>query len=137
MEQQAADFTATETELMDVINTLSRAITVSEREMAKNPAAFAQMDTSNMANLAKTLSVVIDAASFPAADKKKRMALVQSHRHRAHALAKQFSKDRPACLVALHAAWDQLKADSNTDKINKQFERRVFACLSADGGHFE
>jgi len=31
-----------------------------------------------MANLAKTLSVVIDAASFPAADKKKLMALVQS-----------------------------------------------------------
>ena len=47
------------------------------------------------------------------------------------------SKDRPACLVALHAAWDQLKAESNTDKINKEFERRVFACLSADGGHFE
>jgi len=34
-EKEAADFTATETELMDVINTLSRAITVIEREMAK------------------------------------------------------------------------------------------------------
>jgi septation ring formation regulator EzrA len=77
-EKEAADFKATESELMDVIDTLSRAITVIEREMAKNPAAFAQMDTTNMATLAKSLSTVIDAASFPAADKKKLMGFVQA-----------------------------------------------------------
>jgi hypothetical protein len=36
-EKESADFTASETELMDVIDTLGRAITVIEREMAKKP----------------------------------------------------------------------------------------------------
>merc|ERR1719266_656534 len=46
--------------------------------MAKNPAAFAQVDTSNLKNALKALETVVDAAAFSNADKKKLFALVQS-----------------------------------------------------------
>jgi len=76
---EAADFSASEAELMDVIDTLSRALAVIEREMAKNPAAFAQMDTSSLQGLLASLGSIVDAAAFPSADKKKLLALVQEH----------------------------------------------------------
>merc|ERR1719264_750918 len=46
--------------------------------MAKNPAAFAQLDTKNTAKALKALTVVLDAASFPGQDQTKLMAFVQS-----------------------------------------------------------
>merc|ERR1719498_1647003 len=46
--------------------------------MKKNPAALAQIESSNTEKLLKTLSTVIDAAAFPATDQKKLAALVQS-----------------------------------------------------------
>mmetsp|Transcript_95043 Transcript_95043/g.220612 ORF Transcript_95043/g.220612 Transcript_95043/m.220612 type:complete len:710 (-) Transcript_95043:67-2196(-) len=75
---EAADFKASEAELMDIIDTISRALAVIQREMAKNPAAFAQIDTSNIKGLLNSLSSVVDAAGFPSADKQKLLALVQS-----------------------------------------------------------
>jgi hypothetical protein len=75
--KEAADFAASEASLVDAIATLDKAVMILQKEMKKNPAAFAQVDTSNMNNLLKTLSTVIDAAGFPATDQKKLTALVQ------------------------------------------------------------
>jgi chromosome segregation ATPase len=77
-EEEAADFAKAEAELVDGVDTLDRAIGILEREMAKNPAAFAQIDTSNMNKMISALGTVIDAASFTAQDKAKLAALVQS-----------------------------------------------------------
>jgi len=76
--KEAADFTAAEGELADAVDTLGRAIGIIEREAAKNPAALAQIDTTNMNSLTVALSSVIDAASFSTSDSKKLTALVQS-----------------------------------------------------------
>lgn len=76
--KEASEFSASETALVDAISSLDRAVMILQKEMQKNPAAFAQVDKSNMSNLLKTLSTVIDAASFPASDQKKLMALAQT-----------------------------------------------------------
>merc|ERR1740129_1418765 len=77
-QNEAADFAKNEAELMDVIDTLERAVSIISKEMAKNPAALAQIDTSSTARLVQTLGAVIDAAGFAANDKQKLVALVQS-----------------------------------------------------------
>jgi len=77
-EKEAADFAKNEAELMDCIDTLERAIAIISKEMAKNPAALAQIDTSSTARLVQSLSAVIDAAGFAGIDKQKLVALVQS-----------------------------------------------------------
>merc|ERR1719221_1279477 len=77
-EKEAADFAKNEAELMDCVDTLERAIAIISKEMAKNPAALAQIDTSSNARLVQTLGAVIDAAGFAANDQKKLVALVQS-----------------------------------------------------------
>jgi len=76
--KEGADFAKGEAELLDAIDTLSRAITIISREMAKNPASFAQIDTTSMSALLSSLSAVVDAASFSGEDKGKLLALVQS-----------------------------------------------------------
>jgi len=77
-EKESADFAKNEAELMDCIDTLERALTIISKEMAKNPAALAQIDTSSTARLVQTLGAVIDAAGFASIDKQKLVALVQS-----------------------------------------------------------
>jgi len=78
--KEAADFAASEAELVDAIDTLDRAVMVLQKEMKKNPAALAQVNVaSNVNNLLKTLNTVIDAAAFPITDQKKLVALVQAH----------------------------------------------------------
>jgi len=77
--REAKDFAASELELVDTIETLGRALSVIEREMAKNPAAFAQMETSNTHALLISLGAVVDAAAFTSADREKLVALVQAH----------------------------------------------------------
>merc|ERR1719155_419080 len=53
---------------------------VLEKEMKKNPAAFAQVKAAkNMNNLIKTMGTLIDAAAFPVTDQKKLAALVQAN----------------------------------------------------------
>uniref|UniRef100_A0A7S4VU76 Uncharacterized protein n=1 Tax=Alexandrium monilatum TaxID=311494 RepID=A0A7S4VU76_9DINO len=76
-EKEAADFAGNEAELIDVIDTLGRAITALDREMAKNPAAFTQVSSTNIQGLVSSLEAVVDAAAFTSADRKKLLALVQ------------------------------------------------------------
>merc|ERR1719453_79761 len=75
---EAEDFATAEGELVGTVDTLGRAIGILEREASKNPAAFNQIDTTNMNSLTRTLGAVIDAAAFSASDRKKLTALVQS-----------------------------------------------------------
>jgi len=79
--KEAADFSASDAELVDTIDTLGRAIGILSKEMAKNPASFAQIDTKNMANVVQALSAVLDAASFPSKDQTKLVAFVQSQQN--------------------------------------------------------
>merc|ERR1719158_2609884 len=60
-EKEAADFAANEAELVNVVDTLGRAEGILEREMAKNPAAFAQIDTSSLKSLVSSFSTIVDA----------------------------------------------------------------------------
>ncbi|CAK0808981.1 unnamed protein product, partial [Prorocentrum cordatum] len=76
--KEASEFSANEAELMDSIDTLGRAISIISKEMAKNPAAFTQLDTSSFKSLMKGLTAVMEAASFTAASKQKLTALVQA-----------------------------------------------------------
>lgn len=75
---EAERFVSAEVELVDTVDTLERALAVLQREMAKNPAAFAQIDTENVQKVLDALSAVIDAAAFSASDQSKLMALVQA-----------------------------------------------------------
>jgi len=77
-EKEVADFEKAEAELVDTVDTLDRAVAILEREMAKSPGSFAQIDTTNTKMLANALGAVVEAAAFSGADKKKLMALVQS-----------------------------------------------------------
>jgi len=77
-EKEAADFAKSEGELVDTVDTLERAVAILEREMAKAPGSFAQIDTSNVKMLAQALGSVLDAAAFAGADKNKVLALVQA-----------------------------------------------------------
>lgn len=76
--KEAADFKASEAELGESLSALSRAIDILGKEMAKNPASFAQLNTKNIASAVQALGVVLDAASFSSNDQKKLVAFVQS-----------------------------------------------------------
>merc|ERR1719261_2156286 len=77
-EKEAADFAASEKELMETVDTLDRAVSIISSEMSKNPAALAQIDTSSMTSLLQSLSTVVDAAGFTNTDHEKLIALVQA-----------------------------------------------------------
>jgi len=77
-EKESADFSASEAELVEAVDTLTRAVNILEREMAKSPAALAQIDSKDMNGLLQSLGAIVDAAAFPATDKKRLLALVQS-----------------------------------------------------------
>jgi len=77
-EKEAADFAASEKELVETVDTLDRAVSIISSEMAKNPAALAQIDRTSMSSLLQSLSVVVDAAAFSTSDRSKLLALVQA-----------------------------------------------------------
>jgi len=77
-ETELADFASSEKELMEVISTIDRAISILEKEMAKNPASFAQVYNTKVKNLLQSLSLVADAAGFSVADRKRLIALAQT-----------------------------------------------------------
>jgi len=77
-EKENSEFVAAEGELEETVGALDRAIAIIGREAAKNPAAFAQVDMTNMNNVVKTLGSVLDAVAIGHSDKKQLMALVQS-----------------------------------------------------------
>jgi chromosome segregation ATPase len=76
--KEAADFAASEKELVETVDTLDRAISIISTEMAKNPAALTQIDTRSMSSLLQSLTTVVDAAGFSTSDRQKLVALVQS-----------------------------------------------------------
>jgi len=77
-EKESADFEASEKELTDALSALSRAVGILEKEMAKNPASFAQMDTSSLFSTIQALGAVLDAAAFSSIDQQKLVALAQT-----------------------------------------------------------
>jgi hypothetical protein len=77
-EKEVATFKASEQELVEAIDSLDRAIGILQKEMSKNPASLAQVDTKNVESMVKSLGAVINAASFSAQDQKNLVALVQS-----------------------------------------------------------
>merc|ERR1719245_1766935 len=77
-DKEAADFAASESELAADIDTLDRAIAVIEKEMSKNPAAFAQIDATNTNKVVQALGAIVDAAGFSGSDKNRLSALIQS-----------------------------------------------------------
>merc|ERR1719284_2004961 len=77
-EKEAKDFSSEESELVKVVGTLDRAIAIVEKEMAKNPAVLAQVDSSSLDRLLQSLGTVVEAAAFSSNDRKKLVALVQS-----------------------------------------------------------
>merc|ERR1719394_2182250 len=62
---------------MEVISEIDRAISILEKEMAKNPAAFAQVYNNKVQNILQSLSLVADAAAFSVVDTQKLLALAQ------------------------------------------------------------
>mmetsp|Transcript_68427 Transcript_68427/g.193239 ORF Transcript_68427/g.193239 Transcript_68427/m.193239 type:complete len:708 (+) Transcript_68427:56-2179(+) len=82
-EKEAADFAEGEKELVDGVETLGHAIGVLEKEMAKNPAALAQVDTTQADKTLQALSVVLDAASFAGTDKRKLQSMLQAQQETA------------------------------------------------------
>jgi len=76
--KESSDFVASEKELVDVIDTLTRATTVIQREMQNNPAALAQVADQGLSGVIQALSAVVDAAAFSVNDKQRLAALVQA-----------------------------------------------------------
>jgi len=76
-EKEANDFAAAESELVETLDALTRAVSIIEKEMAKNPAAFLQMDTSGIQGLVAALGAIADAASLKGADTQKLVAFAQ------------------------------------------------------------
>jgi len=76
-EKEAADFAASEAELVDSVGILGRAINIIEREMAKNPALVQQVNSGDMGKLLKSLSTVVNAAAFSISDREHLLSLVQ------------------------------------------------------------
>merc|ERR1719313_2652758 len=74
--KEHADFTKEEAELVEVIDTLERAIAILEREMEKGGASMMQLQ--NAGSLAKALDVMVQASAFSTADASRLTALVQS-----------------------------------------------------------
>jgi hypothetical protein len=74
--KEHADFKAAETELMDIISMLKRAMGILEREMAKGGAAMLQVK--NAGNIIEAISTLVQAASLSAQDGSKLTALIQS-----------------------------------------------------------
>merc|ERR1719362_232111 len=65
-------------ELMEVVAALEKAISILEKEMAKNPASFAQVYNNKVKNILQSLSLVADAAAFTVADRQRLLALAQT-----------------------------------------------------------
>merc|ERR1719253_1365409 len=75
---EEAVFSKNDAELMDVVDTVAKAIT--KLAAASGSAAFAEVaNGAGLANTLQSLNAIIDAASFSNTDKQKLVALVQSH----------------------------------------------------------
>jgi len=77
-EKENAEFVKGEKELMEVVSALEKAISILEKEMAKNPASFAQVYNNKVKTILQSLSLVADAAAFSAIDRHRLLALAQT-----------------------------------------------------------
>jgi len=77
-EKELAEFSKNEKELMEVLSALERAISILEKEYAKNPASFAQVYSTNVQNILHSLSLVAEAAAFSVTDKQRLLDLAQT-----------------------------------------------------------
>lgn len=77
-EKEAHEFLATETELMDVVDTLDRAINILERKLRGSALLQAQVNTKDINQLVSTLTTLVDAAALSLHDKKRLIALAQN-----------------------------------------------------------
>merc|ERR1712079_739527 len=66
-----------EKELVEVVAALEKAISILEKEAAKNPASFAQVYNKKVQNILQSLSLVADAAAFSVVDRRRLLALAQ------------------------------------------------------------
>lgn len=76
-EADAENFRAGETELMEVMDTLGRAVGILQKEQATG-ASFAQLDKSSLPALVQSIGAVVDAAGFSNTDSAKLLNLVQT-----------------------------------------------------------
>jgi len=76
-EKERKDFEASEAELVADVDTLDRAIAILERELSKNPGAFAQLSGTNTNAIVQALGVITEAAGFSGADKNRLSAFLQ------------------------------------------------------------
>jgi len=77
-EKENEEFTASEAELSDAVDTLGRAIGIISRNMKGSSLLQAPMTNKNIKALISSLQTVIDAASFSSHDVQKLVALVQN-----------------------------------------------------------
>jgi len=77
--QEAADFAASQEDLLSVVDVISKAAAILAEEMQKNPASFAQMTSSGsgLAGVLQVLGTVVDAASLSVATEHKLLDLAQ------------------------------------------------------------
>ena len=76
---ETKDFSTSDVELMDVVDTLQRAISILEKEIAQNVASLLKkINMRNLNSVVEVLIAVIDAAAFSSVDRQKLVALVQS-----------------------------------------------------------
>merc|ERR1712194_785099 len=78
---EASDFSANEKELMEALSAVSRAVGILEKEMAKNPASFAQLPTADLEGTLHALSTGLDAAALSSSDKSTLVALAQTQQN--------------------------------------------------------
>jgi len=77
--KEHGEFVAAEKELVEGVDTLGRAIGILEKEMQKNPAMLAQVQSSEgFQGMLQSIQAVVDAASFSTRDRDHLLALVQS-----------------------------------------------------------
>merc|ERR1719191_777794 len=79
--KEHADFAVEEAELVDVVDTLERAIGILEKEMSKGGAAFVQI--ANAKNLAGALQALVEASALSSKDASKLTALIQNQQQSA------------------------------------------------------
>merc|ERR1719399_1372806 len=74
-EKEAADFKAEETELMETVDVIERAIAIIEREMSKT---YSMVQLKSAGSIADALKVLVQAEALSGADASRLTALVQS-----------------------------------------------------------
>jgi len=77
-EKENKEYTATEKEMVDTIDTLERAVNILQRKMHGSAMLQAKFDSKDIQNLVHTLSTVIDAAALSLHDRNKLIGLVQN-----------------------------------------------------------